>query len=56
MTSPEMRVPTLWPPKTILSDWDDERLARALKEADDTWINHFIDRLNYAVKAIDRKK
>ena len=56
MTSSEMGVPALWPPKTILSDWDDARLARALKEADETWIDHFIKRLNFAVKEIDRKK
>lgn len=49
MTIPQKLPPTLWPPKTILSDWDDERLARVLIETEDQWINDFIKRLNHAV-------
>ena len=56
MTTPQKLPPTLWPPKTILSDWDDERLARVLIETEDQWINDFIRRLNHAVEDMVRKK
>ena len=56
MTTAEKRPPTHWPAKTILSDRDDERLARALHDADRIWIDEFIKRLNYAVADINRKK
>jgi hypothetical protein len=56
MTTPDKRLPTLWPTKTILSDWDDERLACALRDADKVWIDDFIKRLNYAVVDITKMK
>ena len=56
MTTPQTRLPTPRPAKTIMSDWDDERLARALQDADRIWIDEFIKRLNYAVADINRKK
>ena len=56
MTIPQKLPSTLWPPKTVLSDWDDERLARMLKETEDPWVNDFIKRLNQAVEDLVRKK
>ena len=56
MTTPQTRQPTRCPAKTIMSDWDDERLARALQDADRIWIDDFIERLNCAVADINRKK
>jgi hypothetical protein len=56
MTIPQKRRPTRRPPRTILSDWDDERLARVHKETADQWINDFIKRLNRAVQDMVRKK
>lgn len=56
MTIPQKRRPTLWPPRTILSDWDDKRLARVHKETEDQWINDFMKRLNRAVEDMVRGK
>jgi len=58
MTIPEKVPPRLWPAatiKTILSDEDDERLARAF-ETESQSIDDFIKRLNYAVQDIVRNK
>jgi hypothetical protein len=58
MTIPEKVLPTPWPAetiKTILSDEDDERLARAF-ETESRSIDDFIERLNYAVQDIVRNK
>jgi hypothetical protein len=55
MVDPEP--PPLWPPKTIPSDEDYERLAAALRDfSDDQWIRDFIKRLNYTIEDIVRKK
>jgi predicted DNA-binding protein YlxM (UPF0122 family) len=58
MTIPEKLPPALWRPetiKTILSDEDDERLARAF-EIENQSIDDFIKRLNEALEDIVRKK
>ena len=56
MTIPQKRRPALWPPRTILSDWDDKRLARVHRETEDQWINDFMKRLNRAVEDMVRRK
>jgi hypothetical protein len=49
--------PPLWPPKTIPSDEDYERLAAALRDFnEDQRANDFIKRLNYLIENIVRKK
>jgi hypothetical protein len=52
MTGPAKQLPSA---KTILSDSDDARSNRALKEVEDQWINDFIKRLNYTIDDIGRK-
>jgi hypothetical protein len=43
--------PPLWPPKTIPSDENYERLAAALREfSDGQWVCDFIKRLNYTMR------
>jgi hypothetical protein len=58
MIIPDTPRPTLWPPKTISSDNDYERLDRALKDLmkEDQWIDDFIKRLNTTIEDIVRKK
>jgi hypothetical protein len=51
MTGPAKQLP---PPKTILSDRDDARLNRALKEVEDQGVNDFIKRLNCTIDDIGR--
>jgi hypothetical protein len=49
--------PELWPPKTIPSDEDYERLAAALRDfSDDQRVKGFIKRLNYLIENVVRKK
>jgi hypothetical protein len=49
--------PPLWPPKTIPSDEDYERLAGALTDfSEDQRVNDFIKRLNYLIENIVHKK
>jgi hypothetical protein len=49
--------PPLWPPKTIPSDEDYERLAVALGDfSEDQRVNNFFRRLNYLIENIVRKK
>jgi hypothetical protein len=49
--------PPLWPPKTIPSDEDYERLAAALRDfSDDQRVKGFIKRLNYLIENVVRKK
>jgi hypothetical protein len=52
MTGPARQRP---PPKTILSDEDDTRFNRALKEVEDQWVNDFIKRLNFTIDDIGRR-
>ena len=48
--------PPSWPLAPILSD-ENERLDRALEDLiQDQWINDFIERLNYVIEDIGRKK
>jgi hypothetical protein len=58
MIIPETPPPTLWPPKTMSSDNDPERLDRALGDImkEDQWIEDFIKRLNTTIEDIVRKK
>jgi hypothetical protein len=57
MILPEKTPPTVWPPKTISSDEDSERLDHALEDLikENQWINDFIKRLNYTIEDIVRK-
>ena len=49
--------PALWPPKTIPSDEDYERLAAALGDfSKDQRVNDFIKRLNYLIEIIRPQK
>jgi hypothetical protein len=49
--------PPLWPPKTIPSDEDYERLAAALGDfSEDQRVNDFIKRLNYLIEIIRPQK
>jgi hypothetical protein len=52
MTGPAEQLPSA---KPTLSDRDDARLNRALKEVEDQWINDFIERLNCTIDDIGRK-
>jgi hypothetical protein len=58
MILPETPRPTLWPPKTLSSDEDGERLDRALEDLikENQWVDDFIERLNYTIEDIIRKK
>jgi hypothetical protein len=68
MILPETPRPTLWPPKTLSSDEDGERLDRALEDLikldraledlikENQWVDDFIERLNYTIEDIVRKK
>ena len=58
MIIPETPPAALWPPKTISSDKDYERLDRALKDLmkEDQWIDDFIKRLNTTIEDMVRKK
>jgi hypothetical protein len=48
--------PELWPPKTIPSDEDYERLAAALRDfGEDQRVNDFIKRLNYLIENTHRE-
>jgi hypothetical protein len=51
-------VMTLWPPKTISSDEDCERLDPALEKIikENQWVEDFVKRLNYTIEDIVRKK
>jgi hypothetical protein len=54
----ETRRPTLRPPKTVSSDEDCERLDRALEDIikENQWVDDFVERLNYTIEDIVRKK
>jgi hypothetical protein len=59
VTTPERRLPALWPPTTVSSDNEPTRLDRALADAlmrQDQGIDAFIKRLNYAIEDLVGKK
>ena len=53
----ETQPPTVWPPKTILSNGDGERLESALSDLmkEGQRIHDFTERLNHAIKDVVRK-
>ena len=54
----ETRASRLWPPNTISSDEDGERLDRALSDLmkEGQRIHDFNERLNHAIEDVVRKK
>jgi hypothetical protein len=58
MIIPDTPRPTLWPPKTISSDKQYERLDRALMDLmkEDQWIDDSIKRFNTSIEGIVRKR